>query len=121
MLARLGRVLLLVPFCFILIAIMNHKNKGKATTKTKIEFPWFLVGFIILSMFGTYVSGESVILPESFMDFTFNATTWILTAAMVGLGLNVNLRHLKTKALKPLIAMTITSISLSIIVYFLVM
>jgi len=121
MLAKLGRVFLLVPFCFILIAIMNHKNKGKATTKTKIEFPWFLVGFIILSMFGTYVSGESVILPESFMDFTFNATTWILTAAMVGLGLNVNLRHLKTKALKPLIAMTITSISLSIIVYFLVM
>ena len=36
-------------------------------------------------------------------------TTWCLTAAMVGLGLNVSLRDLRTKALRPLIAMGITS------------
>src|SRR5699024_6559438 len=78
MLAKLGRVFLLVPLCFILIAIMNHKNKGKETTNAKIEFPWFLVGFIILSMLGTYVIGESIIVPESLMNFIFHATTWIL-------------------------------------------
>jgi uncharacterized integral membrane protein (TIGR00698 family) len=120
MLAKLGRVFLLVPLCFIFIYIMKRKNKGADQSDAKIEFPWFLVGFIILSVLGSYVFGHSVPVSNEVMNVVFVATTWILTAAMVGLGLNVSLRDLRTRALKPLIAMTITSICLSVIVYFIV-
>lgn len=99
---------------------MKRKNKGSEQSDAKIEFPWFLVGFIILSLLGSYVFGHSIPVSDSVMNAVFNITTWLLTAAMVGLGLNVSLRDLRTKALKPLIAMTITSVCLSVIVFFIV-
>ncbi|WP_088051226.1 YeiH family protein [Virgibacillus dakarensis] len=120
LLAKLGRVFLLVPLCFIFIYIMKRKNKDSEQPDAKIEFPWFLVGFIILSVLGSYVFGHSIPVSDGVMNAVFNITTWLLTATMVGLGLNVSLRDLRTKALKPLIAMTITSVCLTVIVYFIV-
>ncbi|WP_077324223.1 YeiH family protein [Virgibacillus siamensis] len=120
LLAKLGRVFLLVPLCFILIYFMKRKNKSSEQPDTKVEFPWFLVGFIILSILGSYVFGHSIPVSDDVMNIVFAITNWLLTAAMVGLGLNVSLRDLRTKALKPLIAMAITSVCLSVIVYFIV-
>src|SRR5699024_2828612 len=59
LLAKLGRVFLLVPLCFIFIYIMKRKTKDEEAD-AKIEFPWFLVGFIILSILGSYVFGHSI-------------------------------------------------------------
>lgn len=120
LLSKLGRVFLLVPVCFIFMAIMKRKNKGNDAGDTKIEFPWFLVGFIIFSILGSYVFGHSIPMSEGVMDGISVLTTWLLTAAMVGLGLNVSLKDLRTRALRPLAAMTITSVVLSVIVYFIV-
>lgn len=119
-LAKLGRVFLLVPVCFIFIYIMKRKNKRAEESEAKIEFPWFLVGFIILSVFGSYVLGHSIPVSDGFMEGVSTLTTWLLTAAMVGLGLNVSLKDLRTKAMRPLAAMTVTSIALTVIVYFIV-
>lgn len=120
LLAKLGRVFLLIPLCFILIIIMNRRNKKVNTEQTKIELPWFLLGFILLSVFGSYVLGYSIPVSENVMDGISTITTWLLTAAMVGLGLNVSLSDLRERALKPLLAMTIASICLSIVTYFIV-
>ena len=120
LLAKLGRVFLLVPLCFILIAIMKRKSKGTEESDAKIEFPWFLVGFIILSLLGSYVFGPIIPVSDRVYDVIAVLTSWCLTAAMVGLGLNVSLRDLRARALRPLAAMTITSILLSVIVYFIV-
>ncbi|MBL5807584.1 putative sulfate exporter family transporter [Bacillus sporothermodurans] len=90
------------------------------TAGNKIEFPWFLIGFIVMSLFGSYVLGSHIPVSDGFTNGVSNVTTWCLTAAMVGLGLNVSLKDLRTKALRPLIAMVITSICLSVIVYFIV-
>ncbi|MFF2446971.1 YeiH family protein [Neobacillus sp. NPDC058068] len=117
LLAKLGRVLLLVPLCFILMYWVKRKSTGN-TGDTKIEFPWFLIGFILMSLFGSYVLGKSIPVSKAAMDGIANATTFILTTAMVGLGLNVSLRDLRTKAARPLIAMLITSVILSIAAYF---
>ncbi|WP_369823652.1 YeiH family protein [Sporosarcina sp. P7] len=118
LLAKLGRVFLLVPLCFIFIAIMKRKHTDE--TGTKIEFPWFLVGFIILSILGSYVFGHSIPVSDHVMEGVFTLTTWLLTAAMVGLGLNVSLRDVKDRAMRPLAAMTVTSILLSVIAYFII-
>ncbi|WP_025784094.1 YeiH family protein [Sporosarcina sp. D27] len=120
LLAKLGRVFLLVPLCFIFIAIMKRKSKGTEEADTKIEFPWFLVGFIILSVLGSYVFGPIIPVSDGVYEFISVLTTWLLTAAMVGLGLNVSLRDLRARALRPLAAMTVTSILLSVIAYFIV-
>lgn len=120
LLAKLGRVFLLVPLCFIFIFIMKRKNNDSKDTKEKIEFPWFLVGFIILSILGSYVLGHSIPVTDAIMNRVFTLTTWLMTAAMVGLGLNVSLKDLRTKALRPLVAMTVTSIAIAVIVYFIV-
>jgi uncharacterized integral membrane protein (TIGR00698 family) len=117
LLAKLGRVLLLIPVCFILMFWMKRKDAG-SETKAKIEFPWFLIGFISMSLFGSYILGKSVHVSKPVLDFISNATTFILTSAMVGLGLNVSLNDLRTRALRPLAAMIITSIVLSILTFF---
>ncbi len=118
LLAKLGRVFLLVPLCFILIYFLKRKSKGVADAQNKVAFPWFLVGFILMSVLGSYVFGHSIPVSANVMAGISTATTWILTAAMVGLGLNVSLQDLRTRALKPLLAMTITSVCLSIFAFF---
>lgn len=120
LLAKLGRVFLLVPLCFIFIYFMKRKSKGSGNAQNKVEFPWFLLGFILFSVLGSYVFGHSIPVSDGVMEGVYTATTWILTAAMVGLGLNVSLQDLRTRALKPLIAMTITSVCLSVVAYFIV-
>lgn len=118
LLAKLGRVLLLVPLCFILMYWM--KRTGKVQSGTKIEFPWFLIGFLVMSVLGSYVLASIIPVSESFQTGIANVTTFVLTMAMVGLGLNVNLRALRTKAARPLIAMSITSVLLSVLSFFLI-
>jgi uncharacterized integral membrane protein (TIGR00698 family) len=115
LLAKLGRVLLLVPLSFLLMYWMGRKGKG--TKAEKIEFPWFLIGFIVMSIIGSYFIGKIVVVPESIMAAVSTLTTFILTAAMVGLGLNVSFKDLRTRALLPLIAMAITSLLLSLGTY----
>lgn len=117
LLAKLGRVFLLVPLCFVFMYWMKRKSQGEVGAQ-KIEFPWFLIGFIGMSLFGSFVLGKSIHISDTTSQVISNGTTWLLTAAMVGLGLNVNLRDLKDKAMKPLLAMLITSICLSIIAFF---
>lgn len=117
LLAKLGRVFLLVPLCFILIFWVKNRQQSQDKTATKVPFPYFLLGFIGMSLFGSYVLGTLIPISDGVMDGISTATTFILTAAMVGLGLNVSLKDVKDKALKPLIAMLITSVLLSIMMF----
>lgn len=119
LLAKLGRVFLLIPLCLIFMYWMK-KRAGKSGVDAKIDFPWFLVGFIIMSLLGSYVFGTYIPVSANVMDSISNTSTFILTMAMVGLGLNVSFQTLRTKAMRPLVAMTITSLLLSIITYFIV-
>jgi uncharacterized membrane protein YadS len=71
---------------------LNDNEKGKRKGKTesgseaKIEFPWFLIGFIMMSLFGSYVLGHAFTIQTSVMNSVSFITTFILTMAMIGLG-----------------------------------
>lgn len=117
--AKLGRVLLLVPLSLILISWMRKRETDQGT-ETKIDFPWFLIGFIFMSVLGSYVIGERVVVSQEVMDGVSKGTTFLMSSAMVGLGLNISLNDLRKKALRPLGAILITSVALSIITFFMV-
>lgn len=117
LLAKLGRVFLLVPLSFILIFWMKKRSKTQADTESKTQFPWFLIGFIIMSLIGSYVVGHFIKVPSSVMSGIGNLSHFVLTMAMVGLGLKVSFKALRTKALRPLLAVAITSVLLSVVTY----
>ncbi|MGO1759004.1 MAG: YeiH family protein, partial [Mammaliicoccus vitulinus] len=111
LLTKLGRVFLLIPLSIIFLVIVNRKKSNKVAQK--IDFPYFLIGFLIMSAVNTFVD-----IPDGVLNVMNTFTTLILIMAMVGLGLNVSFSDLRTKALKPMIAMAITSVVLSVITYF---
>lgn len=116
LLAKLSRVLLLVPFCLLLL-LWKKRSGGAAQPDAKLEFPWFLVGFIAASVIGSYGFGTYIDVPASVMNGLATATSFLLSMAMVGLGLNVNMKQLRSKALRPVVAMSITSLLLSVLTY----
>jgi uncharacterized membrane protein YadS len=76
-----------------------------------------LLGFIAMSLFGSYVL--PVLLPDPAVllrDLSF-VTTLLLGMAMAGLGLNVNLRDFRNRALRPFVAMLIASALLAGLTY----
>ncbi|MDA7026151.1 putative sulfate exporter family transporter [Bacillus sp. CLL-7-23] len=116
---KLGRVLLLVPLSLFLIYWMKRKHSDQ-NMSTKIDFPWFLIGFLLMSLFGSFVLGKSIYVSSEIMNGVSTVTTFLLTSAMVGLGLNISLRELRKKALRPVAVIFIVSIALSIVTFLIV-
>ncbi|WP_243387160.1 YeiH family protein [Bacillus kexueae] len=111
LLAKLGRVFLLIPLCFVLMYWM--KRKGNNDENASIPFPWFLIGFVCMSIIGSLITAyEPFNLQKLFEPIAF-ISSFLLTMAMVGLGLNVHLKQVKEKAFRPLLALIFTSILLS--------
>ncbi|WP_173917844.1 YeiH family protein [Halobacillus sp. Marseille-Q1614] len=119
LLAKLGRVFLLVPLSLLLIWVMKHR-KNKSTANHSIPFPWFLIGFIVMSLIGSFIITPYLPNASSFLNLSSSITSFILTMAMAGLGLNVSLNDLTQRAWKPLMAVTATSIVLSAVTALLV-
>lgn len=113
LLAKLGRVLLLIPLSLLLMVWM--KRTGRTGTDAKITFPWFLLGFIAMSCLGSFLIGKYILIPQAVMNGVSSLTTFLLAMAMAGLGLNVDLRQLRAKALRPLFAMLTASLLLSLL------
>ncbi|MCM3627949.1 putative sulfate exporter family transporter [Paenibacillus glycanilyticus] len=118
LLAKLSRVLLLVPVSFILVLIM--KRRGTLSPGTTVAFPWFLIGFVLMSVYGSLTPGTAMEIPVPAMAFLQQAPGFLLAMAMVGLGLNVDLRALRTKAIRPLAAMAATTVLLSAVTLLLI-
>ncbi|MBU7218242.1 YeiH family protein [Staphylococcus gallinarum] len=114
LLGKLGRVFLLVPVSIILIIIMKVKDKSTNHAQ-RIDTPYFLIGFILMAIINTYIN-----IPKEIMNVVNFLTTICLLMAMVALGLNVSLKDLRHRAFKPLIAIIITSICLSVFTFLLV-
>ncbi|MEH6938683.1 putative sulfate exporter family transporter [Bacillus sp. JJ664] len=115
LLSKLSRVFLLIPVSFLFIFWMNKKGIKK-DTEVKFTFPWFLIGFILMSFLGSFFLGEIMETKELKNPLDF-LTSFLLTMAMTGLGLNINVKELQTKAFRPFIAILITSLFLSIFTF----
>lgn len=114
LLAKLGRVFLLIPLSLIFMYWM--RRTGRVEKGSKLEFPWFLLGFIALSLLGSAEWSGQPILADGLKSWIAKSASFILAMAMVGLGLNIHLKALR-KAWRPLLAMTITSVLLAVLTF----
>lgn len=113
LLAKLSRVLLLFPVTLLLVGFLKIKNGGE---EQKASFPYFLLGFLAVSAFGTYGMEQGWI-SENVQNLIAGTGTFFLAVAMAALGMSVDLKELKTRAVKPLIMLTIVSVILSSLVF----
>lgn len=141
MLAKLSRVLLLVPLVFGLQAFAARRELRKGTPAGSggpamndparlraaglarparraglRRLPWYLLGFLAASLLASTRPDAWLPLPAGWEDAAARLTTALLTAAMAGLGLSVDLRELRG-ALRPLAVLLIVSALLSALTY----
>ncbi len=116
LLSKLSRVLFLFPVTLVLVGFLKFKKGG---TGQKASFPYFLLGFLAVSALGTWGTQQGF-LSASVEDAIAQTGTFFLAVAMAALGMSVDLKELKSRALKPLLMMTIVSIILSGAVLFIV-
>ena len=109
LLGKLGRVFINTSEYYF---NFNYEKKSHSETEKRIDVPYFLLGFVMMALFHTYVS-----LPHIVMQIIDNITTICLLMAMVALGLNVSFKDLKDRAFKPLIVVIIVSICLSTVTF----
>lgn len=110
LLSKLSRVLLLFPVTMMIVLFLSMKNKN---AHKKASFPYFLLGFIVVSIIGT-IGLQNKWLSTSFQNNVSSFASFLLTVAMAALGMSVDFKNLKKNALKPLCTLLLTSILLSL-------
>lgn len=106
LMAKLSRVFLLFPVTIIFSWWMNRKQQ---VAGAKAKFPFFIIGFIIVSLISTagfYVG----YMNEAIQTMISTIATFLLCVSMAALGLSIDLRSMKKTAVKPLILLVIASI-----------
>lgn len=101
LITKLSRVLLLAPVAVILGSIFSKKDniKGK-----KIIFPYFMIGFILTSLIGSYSNMDSKLL-----ELLVNLAYIFLGMAMAALGININFEVIKRRGKNVFLASIIGS------------
>lgn len=109
-LTKLGRVALLIPVALgtSLWFNLTDKEKERTTGWRDIAIPWFILGFFALSFLNT-----SGLIPKDLTTTMLQASSLLLTVAMAGMGLSVDLAQFKRMGLKSLSIGLIGSIVIS--------
>lgn len=83
---KLARVALLSP-AIIAFGYFTSKNSNQGFKRLKL--PWYLIGFILISLFVSIVQ-----LPDYILSGAEQGGKWFLTAAMVAIGLKISVLQL---------------------------
>lgn len=107
-LVKLTRVLYLIPVTLVLSYILNRKESYKFNIKS-IQIPWFVVFFTLVILINSAIS-----IPTNIINTLNQSCVYLMTVAMVGLGLETNFSQMKKVGLKPLYLGIIASIFISL-------
>ena len=92
---KLTRVMMLVPYLFLLGLYLAKKSKTK---RTKVPMPWFAILFVVMCGFNSLN-----ILPVTIKSGIIEFDVLLLTVAMFGLGIETNFEKIKGLGLKPIL------------------
>lgn len=93
--AKLSRVAMLAPLVVGLGLVKQYGKSG--TRRRKVPLPWFVLGFVALAAINSIVA-----LPADAKQTVATATTFLLSMALAGMGLETDFAKLRAKGLKPL-------------------
>lgn len=123
MLAKLSRVFLLVPL-YITLHTLRWRARRRRSQDAAVQqgqqnaasapFPWFLLGFVGMSLLASCLAAAGQPLPDSLTAGATQATTALLAVSMAGIGLNIDLRSLRS-LLRPCAVLLLVSTLLSAI------
>lgn len=83
-----SRVLLLAPAALVIgIWYQHSEKKAEDNTKQKLPIPWFMAGFILASVIGTFVP-----MSQGVLDWLVKLAYLVLGMAMAALGMTVNFK-----------------------------
>jgi uncharacterized integral membrane protein (TIGR00698 family) len=85
---KLGRVALLIPVAIVLGYLYRSKENVQPDKKSwkNLPVPWFIFGFLAMSLINT-----TGVLPHWAVTFLVSASVFLLSVAMAGLGLSINI------------------------------
>lgn len=94
---KLARVMMLAPLLFcLLLWLRSSPATDSKQHSAAVPFPWFVVGFIAVSVLHTYIT-----LPAQITKGIVTLDDFLLTMAMVGLGLLTRLKDFRGVGYKP--------------------
>ncbi len=111
--AKLSRVILLAPVIVTLGLFARRRAGGKAA---QAPLPWFVFGFIFVVVLNSVAP-----LPQEVYPYVATATTFMLTVALAGMGLETDIRKLCLKGLRPLVLGALAWLFISLLALALVM
>lgn len=110
-LVKLTRVLYIIPVTLVLSLIYSSRSTNKFSVKN-INIPWFVIFFLCVIVINSVLN----ISPE-IITFFSKTCTYLMTAAMVALGLETNFNSMKKVGLKPVYVGIVVSIFISLIAF----
>ncbi|WP_334352522.1 YeiH family protein [Companilactobacillus sp. HBUAS56257] len=84
---KLSRVLMLAPAALIIGIWYQHQDKAVTGEKGKLPIPWFMAGFLLASVIGTFVPMSTTVL-----NLLVKLAYLVLGMAMAALGMSVNFK-----------------------------
>ncbi|GAK00532.1 YeiH family protein [Geomicrobium sp. JCM 19055] len=106
LLIKLTRVLLLVPVVIIIAYV--YKRKDSNTSSSPLPFPWFIIGFLLMSILVTYGN-----LPDGIVNPLVQLAYVFIGMAMAGLGLQIKLSAIDPRSFTLLLICILASLLLS--------
>jgi uncharacterized integral membrane protein (TIGR00698 family) len=91
-LVKLGRVALLIPVALVLGYVYRSSERKNTVEKSwrNLPVPWFIFGFLTMSLVNT-----TGVLPKSVIHIMIAASVFLMSVAMAGLGLSINISEFK--------------------------
>ncbi|WP_456279032.1 YeiH family protein [Bacillus sp. AK128] len=111
-LTKLGRVALLIPVAFLMEYLFTRNEETKTQKKSfkDLPIPWFILGFLAMSVINTLG-----ILSSSITTMLIILSVYLLSMAMAGLGLSINFSDFKQVGPKPIILGVVGTVLLGLL------
>jgi uncharacterized integral membrane protein (TIGR00698 family) len=107
-LVKMGRVVMLVPISLVLSYIFNKEDK-----ESKVKFPMYILYFVLAGIISSLN-----ILPLEWIKVLSKLSSVFILMAMIGMGLNVDIKSIKDKGMKALIVGILLFSVISMTMYF---
>ena len=96
--AKLLRVAMLPALVLLLAWRGARKARGSGVAQAPVAMPWFVLGFIVLMIFGNLVD-----IPSALKAWANDITIFLLCMGLAAMGLATDLTKVRAKGLRPLL------------------